>query len=154
MQAIHESAETSLASLEDDVRAALSSSDGTTWDLTTPADLGDAAAATMPVTAEFVRAPDGEGRWVVAAARRAPEALENPFWRGRLVDASYTSEVERDPPPADVIALMARVTDALTAIESECRTVSEALARAPEALARLAPDAWTLSGVRRIELTD
>ncbi len=152
VQAIHESAETSLVSLEDDVRAALSSSDGTAWDLTEPADLGDAAAAAMPVTAEYVRASDGEGIWVVVDARRAPEALENPFWRGRLVDASYTSEVERDPPPADVLALMARVTDALTAIESDCRTVSEALARAPEALARITTDAWTLRGVRRIEM--
>lgn len=151
-RAIHESAETALAPLEDDVRAALASSDGTAWDLAEPAPLGDEAAAATPVTAEFARAADGETLWVVVDARRAPEAQENPYWRGRLVDASYTSEVERDPPPADVGALMAEVTAALAAAEAPCATVSEALERAPAALARGGGGAWVLRGVRRIAL--
>lgn len=55
LAATHESAETDLLGLENDVREALAASDGEAWDIAQPAVLGNSAEA-MPVTAEYVGA--------------------------------------------------------------------------------------------------
>jgi len=121
-------------------------------DLARPAPLGDPDAAAMPVAAEYVRTSDREPLWVVLSTRRAPEVLENPYWRGRLVDMSYTARTSQDPLPGDVRALLDAVIAALTSAEEGCGAASELLARLPAALGVIPPGAgWSLQDVRRIE---
>lgn len=149
--AIADSAETDLAALESDVREALESAGGEAWDLARPAPLGDPEVAAMPVVAEYLRAADGEPVWVVVSTRRAPEVLENPYWRGRLADLNYTTRAAHDALPADLRALLDAAVDALTAAERACDTASALLDRLAAATDPARAAGWRLAGVRRIE---
>lgn len=152
-RAIAESAETDLAALESDVREALESDGGETWDLARPAPLGDAEVAAMPVASQYVHASDGESLWIVISTRRAPEVQENPYWRGRLADLNYTSRVRRDEAlSVQVSALLGAAVARLSAAEETCSTAASLLDRVASSAAASPLAGWVLTSLRRIEV--
>lgn len=150
--AIAGSAETDLVALESDVREALESAGGETWDLARPAPLGDPEVAAMPVVTEYTQARDGAPLWVVISTRRVPEVLENPYWRGRLADLNYTARAPSGEMPAGVLAVLDAAIAALTIAEAACSTASALL---DLVVASVPPPVlgWAFTGARRIEPT-
>lgn len=150
LAAIEDSTQSGIVELENDVLETLESIGGETWDLARPAPLGDASRALFPVVAEFARGEGEPALWVVAGARRAPEAHDNPRWRGRLVDVDYRTDGSDD---ASTAALVEAAIAGVRGVDVRAEDVASALDGVAVAWASgvATPAGWALRGVRRVD---
>ncbi|MEZ4390965.1 MAG: tryptophan 7-halogenase [Polyangiales bacterium] len=146
---IAESHDDDLDALREGLPRALRAESDPAWDVTSPAPLSDLADA-APVLLELAR--DGAlSLRVTVSVRRAPEAHENPYWRGRLVDVDYHLQPADAPLPTEALR---GVIEVLRALEGRCDDASAALVACPAALANYARGPWRVTGARRMPRLD
>ncbi|MEZ4409270.1 MAG: NAD(P)/FAD-dependent oxidoreductase [Polyangiales bacterium] len=142
---------TDLAALDTRVRASFTEASARGWSLARLPPVDRLALVEHPVSAELRRESDGAAVWVIAQARRRPEAHESPFARTRFVDLDYSSGAgERldDDALAAVESVAVATRDALRAAS----TLPEAIDLCQTVFARAegVPAGWRLASVRRV----